>query len=506
MVSLVGQYENYQQLKFDTLMHGHGAIYGSTNCGKSFLFRELCLNGMYAHCKTICLLVAMRQSVPKKFVQQMKKKWKTVVQVTEISNKEQMMAELLELTKRFKEHREREYRKCGLPVADGLDMKVGNRFANMLVVLDDLHCETVKDDLPARTFQKARHVGIQILFITQTIKNTGNHDVIKENYDYVFLFRLNQNQSTLLSQLSGSSLHSAGTNRTRSQASLCRLYHDLVVLNKGVPTFPPTDTRYMYIKYAKQRGKLVSDVRTSVHNPKRQVCFEERPYPEDAKVLFAQADGRTDRRGPFYYQMRVLGDQEIMETVDNFERYGWDAVDKTAANKEKKQRRQKDVKSGSELSSTSCSSNESETESEYNPGQKRGVGLHSSDEEGGSGDRNVRQSYRRKKRFRKETSDLPPERRKRKDHTKNDSESGDSDWSDCPTPLKKNKNRNVIKKRYKKIVHGTRSIKRDRREKQKSGRRISSRRDSGIDEDSETSSVGNTDNVEFDDCSSTASM
>ena len=72
MVEFVSRYENFAGLEYDSRITGHGEIYGSSSCGKSTLVRNLCLNGMFQHCKTLVFLNGKTSSLPKGFEATMK--------------------------------------------------------------------------------------------------------------------------------------------------------------------------------------------------------------------------------------------------------------------------------------------------------------------------------------------------------------------------------------------------------------------------------------------------
>ena len=68
MVEFVSNYKNFAGLKYDARIVGHGAFYGSSLCGKSTLVKNLCLNGMFQHCKTIVFLNGKTSAMPKGYV------------------------------------------------------------------------------------------------------------------------------------------------------------------------------------------------------------------------------------------------------------------------------------------------------------------------------------------------------------------------------------------------------------------------------------------------------
>ena len=188
---------------YDARIVGHGAIYGSSLCGKSTLVKNLCLNGMFQHCKTIVFLNGKTSAMPKRFVETMKQRWKTLVYSFRITNESELYSKINEIEESFCRHRKEEYSAIGVKTPpDEVDFRPNMGFGNLKIIIDDLHKEVVKSDPLARKFQSIRHSGIELLFVTQSFKNTNMQDLIKENLAYVILFKLSQNKVTVRNYLS----------------------------------------------------------------------------------------------------------------------------------------------------------------------------------------------------------------------------------------------------------------------------------------------------------------
>ena len=188
MVEFVSRYENFEGLEYDPRIIGHGAVYGSSQCGKSHLVRQLCLNGMFRHCKTIVFMNGKCSKMNSTFVQTMKSRWDTLVYSYQITSEPQLITKLNEIEDAFLAHRSDEYKSLRKTMPEEVDMSPGMEFANLKIVMDDLHKEVVKSETLARKFQSIRHSGIELLFVTQSFKNINMHDLIKENLMFVIIF------------------------------------------------------------------------------------------------------------------------------------------------------------------------------------------------------------------------------------------------------------------------------------------------------------------------------
>ena len=173
---------------YDGRIRHHGAFYGSTGSGKSMLIRELCLNGFYSHCRKIVFMNGKSDPMCAKFVGRMREEWKTNVYSYAITNEAQLTAKICDIEEAFVKRRVAEYGKLNRKPPDDVNKAPG---------MDDLHKEVLDSQKVAQKFQSVRHVGIQLLFITQSFKNTTYHDLIKENYGYVVFFNLTHNRIAL---------------------------------------------------------------------------------------------------------------------------------------------------------------------------------------------------------------------------------------------------------------------------------------------------------------------
>ena len=181
MVEFVSSYKNFEGLKYDPRIIGHGAVYGSSSCGKSTLTRNFCLNGMFRHCQTIVFLNRKTSSLPANFADTMKQRWNTLIYSYRITSEEELYSKINEIENSFCEHRRAEYKTMGINTPpDEVDFRPNMSFGNLKIIIDDLHKEVVKSDPLARKFQSIRHSGIELLFVTQSFKNTNMHDLIKE--------------------------------------------------------------------------------------------------------------------------------------------------------------------------------------------------------------------------------------------------------------------------------------------------------------------------------------
>ena len=230
MVEFVSKYDNYAGLKYDSKIVGHGAIYGSGMCGKSTLVRRLCENGMFQHCRTIVFLNGKTSDLPRGFAELMKQRWKTLIYSYRITSEAELMSKINEIEESFCKHRKDEYNALGIKIPpDEVDFRPNMGFGNLIIVIDDLHKEVVKSETLARKFQSIRHSGIELLFVTQSFKNTNMHDLIKENFTYVILFKLSQNKVTVRSFLADLSLVSCTARaKQESRSSLEYIFTRMV--------------------------------------------------------------------------------------------------------------------------------------------------------------------------------------------------------------------------------------------------------------------------------------
>ena len=249
MVEFVSKYDNYAGLKYDPKIVGHGAIYGSSLCGKSTLVRRLCENGMFQHCRTIVFLNGKTNDLPRGFAETMKQRWRTLIYSYRITNEAELISKINKIEESFCKHRKDEYNAMGIKIPpDEVDFRPNMGFGNLKIVIDDLHKEVVKSETLARKFQWIRHSGIELLFVTQSFKNTNMHDLIKENLSYVIFFKLSQNKVTIRSYLSDLSLVSSTARaKQQSRSSLEYIFSHMVQRNDSVLTFSEDDMCYLYI-------------------------------------------------------------------------------------------------------------------------------------------------------------------------------------------------------------------------------------------------------------------
>ena len=179
MVEFVSRYNKSNGLEYTPMLIMHGAFYGSTGSRKSYLVRDLCLNGMYKHCRTIVFLNGKTEKMTDDFVKTMKTRWNTLIYSYKITSEPQLMNKINDIERSFYEHRKQEYRDLNEPFLEEIDMRPGFESFNMMIVIDDLHKEVICSHDLARKFQSIRHVGIQFLFVTQSFKNINMHDLIK---------------------------------------------------------------------------------------------------------------------------------------------------------------------------------------------------------------------------------------------------------------------------------------------------------------------------------------
>lgn len=311
MVEFVSRYEKFEGHEYNPNLTGHGAIYGTTSCGKSHLVDDLCLNGRFSHCRTIVFLNGKSTKKSDKFVADMKDMWETLIYSYQIRTEEELLAKINEIEDALIRHRNTEYKRLGVPSCDDIDLRPGMAFANVKIVIDDLHKQVVKSVDVAAKFAFIRHSGVEMLFVTQSFKNVNMHDLVKENLMWVVLFKLSQNKVTLNSFLDDLSLHSSKS-RTKGQlfrSSLQYIYTKLVLMNDSVLGFDPDDTSYLYIEMPKRAPKNVSHVRTAIANPHRQVCFKEEGCAQ-VKILFAKRTEKLTFENRMNAMMRVMSERE----------------------------------------------------------------------------------------------------------------------------------------------------------------------------------------------------
>ena len=144
------------------------------------------------------------------------------------------------------------------------------------------------------------------------------HDVIKENYHYIVIFKLCQNKITLRSYLSDLSLFQNSNKSKGFRSSIEYIYNQLVQMNDEVLTFDDNDTCYLYISTPKRGCKRVFDVRTAISNPNRQICFQELEN-NSCKMLFSKRTKPLNYDNRFEYApMRVMSEKEQSKEIDNF--------------------------------------------------------------------------------------------------------------------------------------------------------------------------------------------
>lgn len=318
MVEFVSRYENFEGLVYSSLISGHGAIYGTTACGKSYLVKKLCLNGNFAHCGAIVFLGGKSGSLPETFVNDMKDHWNTLVYSYQVRTEEELLAKVNEIEDSIVRHRNSEYKRLGVKPVDDVDMRPNMAFANVKIIIDDLHKQVVKSVEISTKFAFIRHSGVELLFVTQSFKNINMHDLVKENLMWVVLFKLSQNKVTLNSFLSDLSLHSSKS-RTKGQvyrSSLEYIYTKLVMMNDSILGFNPDDTSYLYIEMPKRAPKNVSHVRTAISNPNSQICFKEEGCNQ-VKILFAERKEKLTYATRMNASMRVMSEREQTQKVKN---------------------------------------------------------------------------------------------------------------------------------------------------------------------------------------------
>lgn len=239
-VEFYDEYTNFKNLKFDVRINGHGAVYGSSDSGKSTAITKMCLSGMFSHCKTIIFVNGRSSSqLSKSFIDTMMKRWQTLVFNYRVSSEEELNATINKIEKSLLAHRKNEYKRIGISnPPDHVDMRPGMEFGNAKIIIDDLHKEVVKSAAITRHFQSIRHSGIELIFVTQSFKNINSHDQIKENLSWVLLFMTTQNRKTLRAFLADGSRHrqermvSAPKDGISCKSSLEFIYNNIVQLGK----------------------------------------------------------------------------------------------------------------------------------------------------------------------------------------------------------------------------------------------------------------------------------
>lgn len=322
MCEFINTYNDYEGTKFDSNLNGHGAIYGCGGSGKTYVVNELMLNGMFKSYKTIVILASKTNPPPDNFKRTMKVRWDTNVHFYRITSQDELEGKLREIETTFVKHRIKQYARVnkGEKPPDFTDFREGYAFGNLRIILDDLHKEVVNSQFMARTFQHIRHSGIDLLWLTQSFKNAGGHDLIKDNLNFMLFFKLTQNRTTFRNYLNDLSMFtSAGSRSTandRSKSSLEKIYNKLVMQNSRILTFDPDDTNYLFLANPRRHGRSVFDIRTCITNPNRQLCFQETHVSEKTKILFAE------RQIPLTYENRskpikmvVLTDQQQNESI-----------------------------------------------------------------------------------------------------------------------------------------------------------------------------------------------
>ena len=312
----MSRYDKLTDIVYDSRIKHHGAFYGSTGCGKSRLIKDLLVNGKYSHCRTVVFLNGKTGPIDKDLVSRMQRDWRTNVYSYSIASKEELSAKMCEIETAFVKHRVEQYAKLKLKPPDDVNMKPGMGFGNMLIIMDDLHKEVLGSQTVAQKFQSIRHVGIQLLFITQSFKNGATHDLIKENYGYVVFFNLTQNRISLYSYMADLSVKRAPARNCSSRSSLEYIYTRLARMNDKLLKFGEEDTCYMYVEIPKRTCKSVSCVRTAIANIEYQACFEE-TGTESVKVHISK------RTAPLAYNkrfdaplFRILSEDEQNAYVD----------------------------------------------------------------------------------------------------------------------------------------------------------------------------------------------
>lgn len=317
MVEFINSYDSFEGLEYDPRLTGHGAVYGSTSCGKSSLVRDLALNGLFSHCKTIIHLNGNSNSMPADYVRRMKIWWNTSVYCYQIANEEELHAKIQRIETEFLAHRENEYKSLSPPEKppNEVDMRPNRGFGNCKIIIDDLHKQVIKSESVGMKFQAIRHSGIELLFVTQSFKNVSSHDLIKENLMFVILFKLTQNVVTMNGFLQGLSLYRKGRKGVGSWSSSVEyIYHKLVQMNNTILGFGVDETCYLYINLPKRGPKRVSDLRTAVSNPNIQICLKETGC-NDVKILFAR------RKVPLTYENRHRQENFVVMSVKEQQQY-----------------------------------------------------------------------------------------------------------------------------------------------------------------------------------------
>ena len=211
-----------------------------------------------------CFNTAKRKtsSLPKGFEATMKQRWGTLVYLYRINHESELISKINEIEDSFLSHRQDEYSKMGESTPDEIDLRKNMEFGNMKIIIDDLHKELVKSDPLARKFQAIRHSGIELLFVTQSFKNTNMHDLIKENLSYVILFKLSQNKVTVKSYLSDLSMLSTSARAKQEyRSTLEYIYSRLVQRNDSIFNFPRGRDLLLVHLYAQE--KLQESMRRS---------------------------------------------------------------------------------------------------------------------------------------------------------------------------------------------------------------------------------------------------
>ena len=317
MVEFINSYDRFEGLEYDPRLTGHGAAYGSTSCGKTSLVRDLALNGMFSHCRTIIHLNGNTNSMPSDYVNRMKAWWKTKVYCYQIASEDELHAKIQQIETEFLAHREHEYKSLCPPEKppSEVDMRPNRGFGNCKIIIDDLHKQVIKSESIGMKFQAIRHSGIELLFVTQSFKNVSSHDLIKENLMYVILFKLTQNVVTMKGFLQGLSLYRKGRRGIGDWSSSVEyIYHKLVQMNNTILGFNEDETCYLFINLPKRGPKKVSDLRTAISNPNIQVCLKETGC-NDVKILFAK------RKVPMTYDNRDRQEKFVVMSIKEQQQY-----------------------------------------------------------------------------------------------------------------------------------------------------------------------------------------
>ena len=139
MVEFVSRYENFEGLEYNPNIVGHGAIYGTTSCGKSYLVKKLCLNGRFSHCGAIVFLGGKSGSLPDAFVKEMKEHWNTLVYSYQIRSEEELLTKVNEIEDSIVRHRNSEYKRLGVNPVDDIDMRPNMAFANVKIIIECMY-------------------------------------------------------------------------------------------------------------------------------------------------------------------------------------------------------------------------------------------------------------------------------------------------------------------------------------------------------------------------------